>query len=148
MKAILTEDRLHELISECIAEKLMESKMQNMVRKELIHRVNESKKEEDGRKSDEASETKQQSARRSQVESFFKGKGDLKQTTAINNAFFAYKLFGVQVKKGHDTLDMKNARSKFAKKLNHENNENGYPMTFSTSEITKLYSLITSNSQL
>lgn len=141
MKAILTEDRLHELISECIAEKLMENKMRGF-------KLNESKKEEDGRKSDEASETKQQATRRSQVESFFKGKGDLKQTTAVNNAFYAYKLFGVEAKKGHDTLDMKNARSKFAKKLNHENNENGYPMSFSTSEITKLYSLITSNSKL
>lgn len=136
MKAILTEDRLHELIYECIAEKLLKDGMLNEA------------KEEDGRKSDEASESKAQANRRSQVESFFKGKGDLKQTTAVNNAFYAYKLFGVEVKKGHDSLDMKNARSKFAKKLNHENNENGYPMSFSTSEITKLYSLITSNSKL
>lgn len=97
-------------------------------------RHNDSIEKKDERLSDMNTETEKESEKRSQIENFFKDKG-------VNNAPYAYELFGVSADKGKDTNAMKNARSEFAKKLNHELNDNGYPYSFSSSEVNRLESL-------
>ena len=56
---------------------------------------------------------------RQEVEAFFKQPG-------VNPAQYAYDLYGVKPVEGDDTNEMKNARSKFMKCLNHETNQDGY----------------------
>lgn len=73
------------------------------------------------------------------VEKFFKNKG-------VNIAPYAYDLFKVEVVEGDDTNEMKNARSLFYKKLNHDVRESdGYEYKFNSKEINSLYSQISSN---
>jgi hypothetical protein len=95
-------------------------------------------KDTDGRESDEKTENAKEKERRNQVEDYFHNPG-------VDIAPFAYQLYNIDVKEGEDTNEMKNARSKFAKCLNHEENESGYPYSFTSSEITSLYSIISSN---
>ena len=76
--------------------------------------------------------------RRGQVEGYFSNPG-------VDVAQYAYRLYGIEPKKGEDTNDMKNARSKFMKCLNHETNETGYPYSFTTAEVNRLYSIISNN---
>jgi hypothetical protein len=92
----------------------------------------------DGRKSDMDIESGEDKQRRGQVEEYFKNPG-------VDVAQFAYRLYNVETKEGEDTNDMKNARSKFMKCLNHETNDSGYPYSFTTSEINRLHSIITNN---
>lgn len=81
---------------------------------------------------------KRNNRRRQQVEEFFGQPG-------VNPAQYAYKLYNVQPVEGNDTNEMKNARSKFMKCLNHEKNEDGYEYAFDSSEINTLYSMISGN---
>lgn len=92
----------------------------------------------DARLSDMNSETEEDEELRDSIESFFKQPG-------VNCAAYAYKLYGVKPSKGEDTDEMKNARSKFAKCLNHEKNEAGYPYSFTSAELNRLKSMISSN---
>ena len=93
---------------------------------------------EDDRKADYKTETAKEKERRNQVEEFFKN-------PSIDSAQFAYRLYNVEAKKGNDTNEMKNARSRFMKCLYHEKNESGYPYSFTSSEINELQSFISSD---
>lgn len=95
-------------------------------------------KEHDDRKADYKTETAKEKERRNQVEEFFKN-------PSIDSAQFAYRLYNVEAKKGNDTNEMKNARSRFMKCLYHEKNESGYPYSFTSSEINELQSFISSD---
>jgi len=75
---------------------------------------------------------------RQEVEAFFKQPG-------VNPAQYAYDLYGVKPVEGDDTNDMKNARSKFMKCLNHETNQDGYEYAFNSEEINKLKLMMSSN---
>jgi len=81
---------------------------------------------------------KRNNRRRQQVEAFFKQPG-------VNPAAYAYRLYRVKPVEGDDTNDMKNARSKFMKCLNHEKNEDGYEYAFDSSEVNTLFSMISGN---
>lgn len=93
---------------------------------------------EDGRLSDMNSETKEDSETRDSIESFFKQDG-------VDCADYAYKLYNVKSVVGKDTNDMKNARSKFSKRLNHRKNSEGYPYSFTSSELNRLKGMISAN---
>lgn len=95
---------------------------------------------DDERLADIHSETEAEKTKRNQVEAFFKKPG-------VDNAPYAYELYGVIPREGEDTNDMKNARKKFSDNVNHAKNSNGYAYTFTSGEINRLQSLI-SNSQL
>lgn len=88
--------------------------------------------------SDDEVGKKSNNKKRLQVKKFFKQPG-------VNPAAYAYKLYQVNVTKGNDSNDMKNARSKFMKCLNNEKNSDGYEYSFDSAEINTLYSMITSN---
>jgi len=75
---------------------------------------------------------------RQEVEAFFKQPG-------VNPAQYAYDLYGVKPVEGDDTNEMKNARSKFMKCLNHETNQDGYEYAFNSEEINKLKLMMSSN---
>lgn len=92
----------------------------------------------DSGKADFNNETENEEERRAQVEKFFGQDG-------VDIAPYAYKLYSVEKREGEDSNDMKNARSKFMKCLNHEPNEAGYPYSFDSSEINSLQSMISSN---
>ena len=83
-------------------------------------------------------ENENEEERRAQVEKFFGKPG-------VDIAQYAYKLYGITPREGEDTNEMKNARSKFMKCLNHEPNEAGYPYSFESQEVNKLQSMISSN---
>ena len=88
---------------------------------------------------DEADDDKKRGDKyRQEVEAFFKQPG-------VNPAQYAYDLYGVKPIEGDDTNDMKNARSKFMKCLNHETNQDGYEYAFNSEEINKLKLMISSN---
>ena len=93
---------------------------------------------EDNRLSDMNTENKEDEEARDSIESFFKQPG-------VNCAAYAYKLYSVKPSEGEDTDEMKNARSKFAKCLNHEKNEAGYPYSFTSAELNTLKGMISSN---
>ena len=93
---------------------------------------------DDERLSDMNTETEDEKETRDSIEAFFKQPG-------VNNAPYAYELYGVDAKEGQDTNDMKNARKKFADCLNHEKNENGYPYSFSSDQLNHLKGMISSN---
>ena len=95
------------------------------------------RKSESG-KADFNDENQDEQERRAQVEKFFNKDG-------VDIAPYAYKLYHIERHEGEDTNDMKNARSKFMKCLNHEPNEAGYPYSFSSDETNKLQSMISSN---
>ena len=89
--------------------------------------------------SDMNNETKDEHQLRNEAEAYFDNEKDGR---GVDIAPYAYKLYGVEDAKGKDTNDMKNARSKFMKCLNHEPNENGYPYSFTSAEINRLNSFI------
>ena len=94
--------------------------------------------DEDERLSDMNTETEDEKETRDSIEAFFKQPG-------VNNAPYAYELYGVEAKEGQDTNDMKNARKKFSDCLNHEKNENGYPYSFDSNELNHLKGMISGN---
>lgn len=89
--------------------------------------------------SDMNNENQEEQQLRDEVEEFFDNDG---KGRGVDIAPYAYKLYGVEDVRGEDTNDMKNARSKFMKCLNHEPNENGYPYSFTSAEINSLKSFI------
>ena len=129
-KQYINENQLRNIIAEQVRTYLAEEFFGN----ENFY----SEAEDDERLSDMNNESEEESELRDSIESFFKQAG-------VNCAAYAYKLYGVKAEKGEDTDDMKNARSKFAKCLNHEKNEAGYPYSFTSAELNTLKGMISSN---
>ena len=152
----LTEKDIRKIVRERVENYLFEQKLKNeikaMVRESLENfgamsqfevDDNDSKDEmnvdtDDERLSDMNTETSDEKETRDSIEAFFKQPG-------VNNAPYAYSLYGVDAKDGQDTNEMKNARKKFADCLNHEKNENGYPYSFSSSQLNHLKGMISGN---
>ena len=135
---------IKESINNFIAEQKLKNHIKSLVRESLENFGNFSQYEardnddEDGRLSDMNTETDDEAETRDSIENYFKQPG-------VNNAPYAYKLYGVEPKEGQDTNDMKNARKKFADCVNHEKNENGYPYSFSSDELNTLKGMISGN---
>ena len=96
--------------------------------------------------SDQNNETKEQQLLRSSIEKFFKSPSSVGRK--VDLAGYAYQLDGLKPTPGEDSKEMKNSRSLFVKKLNHEPNDQGYPYSFSTDEINRLASMISSNNKV
>ena len=135
---------IKESINNFIAEQKLKNHIKSLVRESLENFGGFSQYEtrdnddEDGRLSDMNTETDDEAETRDSIENFFKQPG-------VNNAPYAYELYGVEAKEGQDTNDMKNARKKFADCVNHEKNENGYPYSFSSDELNTLKGMISGN---
>ena len=142
----LNEKQLKNIIAESVKtsihEAIIKEQIKQFVRESLEnlggYSQYESSDEEDGRLSDMNTETDNEAETRDSIENFFKQPG-------VNNAPYAYKLYGVEAKEGQDTNDMKNARKKFADCVNHEKNENGYPYSFDSDELNTLKGMISGN---
>lgn len=152
----LTEKDIRKMIKEHIENYLFEQKLKTeikaMVRESLENFgamsqfevkdddsiSKQSVDKEDERLSDMNTENSDDKETRDSIESFFKQPG-------VNNAPYAYSLYGVDAKDGEDTNEMKNARKKFADCLNHEKNENGYPYSFSSDQLNTLKGMISGN---
>lgn len=96
--------------------------------------------------SDQNNEDEREQQLRSSVEKFFKSPNTVGRK--IDIAGYAYQLDGIKPTDGEDSNEMKNSRSLFMKKLNHEPNDQGYPYSFSTAEINRLASIISSNNTI
>ena len=149
----ITENKLTNIIEKSVKRGLMEYQLKERI-KNIIRESFESmgdfsqletsdseesepkplKKSESG-KADFNDENENEQERRAQVEKFFNQDG-------VDIAPYAYQLYHVEKREGDDTNEMKNARSKFMKCLNHEPNEAGYPYSFSSDETNKLQSMI------
>lgn len=152
----LTEKDIRKIVRERVENYLFEQKLKNeikaMVRESLENfgamsqfEVDDNDSEgennidtDDERLSDMNTETSDEKETRDSIEAFFKQPG-------VNNAPYAYTLYGVDAKDGQDTNEMKNARKKFADCLNHEKNENGYPYSFSSDQLNTLKGMISGN---
>ena len=152
----ISEEKLTNIINKSVKKHLAEQQLKNRI-KSIVRESFESmggfsqfeasdsednepkplKKSESG-KADFNDENGDEQERRAQVEKFFNQDG-------VDIAPYAYQLYHVEKREGDDTNDMKNARSKFMKCLNHEPNEAGYPYSFSSDETNKLQSMISSN---
>lgn len=147
---VLTEQNIKKIIKESIETYLFEEHLKSEIKKmirESLESFNgmsqfESKdsenNEDDERLSDMNTESDDEQETRDSIEAFFKQPG-------VNNAPYAYSLYGVDAKEGQDTNDMKNARKKFSACLNHEENESGYPYSFSSSQLNHLKGMISGN---
>lgn len=149
---VLNEKIIKDVIRESIETYLFEEQLKNEIKalvRESLDRYGdfsqfESSEEpkndnnEDERLSDMNTETEDEKETRDSIEAFFKQPG-------VNNAPYAYELYGVEAKEGQDTNDMKNARKKFADCVNHEKNENGYPYSFDSDELNTLKGMISGN---
>ena len=142
----LNEKQLKNIIAESIKTRIAEEHIKRTIKqivRESLENMGgfsqfESSDEEDGRLSDMNTETDNEAETRDSIENFFKQPG-------VNNAPYAYKLYGVEAKEGQDTNDMKNARKKFADSVIHEKNENGYPYSFDSDELNTLKGMISGN---
>ena len=142
----LTEKQIKNIIAESIKaniqEALIKEQIKQLVRESLEnfggYSQYESSDKEDGRLSDMNTETDDEAETRDSIENFLKQPG-------VNNAPYAYELYGVEAKEGQDTNDMKNARKKFADCVNHEKNENSYTYSFSSNELNTLKGMISGN---
>ena len=142
----LNEEQIKNIIAESvetsIQEIIIKERIKQFVRESLENFGGyfqyESSDDEDGRLADMNTETDDEAETRDSIENFFKQPG-------VNNAPYAYKLYGVEAKDGQDTNDMKNARKKFSDCVNHEKNQNGYPYSFNSEELNALKGMISSN---
>ena len=150
---VLNENKLKNIIRESIETYLFEEQLKNEI-KNIVRESLENfggiaqfesedseyseHNEDDERLSDMNTETDDEKETRDSIEAFFK-------QPCVNNAPYAYSLYGVDAKEGQDTNGMKNARKKFADCLNHEKNENGYPYSFSSEQLNHLKGMISSN---
>jgi hypothetical protein len=143
----MNENKLDNIINKSVNKALNEAMLKSYIKKLVKESVEtmgdfsqyEAKGDkEDGRLSDMNTETNAESETRDSIENFFKQPG-------VNNAPYAYELYGVEAKEGQDTNDMKNARKKFADCVNHEKNQNGYPYSFNSSELNRLKGMISGN---
>lgn len=162
----ISESKLTSIIKECVDRRLMEYRLKTYIKGMVMEMLDMGEmaqfeaddddkegsepskkplKNPDGT-SDQNNETEKESQLRSSVEKFFKSTNSVGRKVDI--AGYAYQLDGIRPKPGEDTNDMKNSRSLFMKKLNHEPNDQGYPYSFSTDEINRLASLISSNSKM
>jgi hypothetical protein len=167
----ISEKQLTNIIEESVRKNLAEYRLKQMIKsivRESIESMggmyqfeadDDDKSDSDNKKSSEAkplhnpngvsdqnNETEEEQQIRSSVEKFFKSANSVGKKVDI--AGYAYELDGIKPKSGEDTNEMKNSRGMFMKKLNHELNDQGYPYSFSTSEINHLASIISSNSKL
>ena len=135
---------IEESINNFIAEQKLKNHIKSLVRESLENfgdfsqyeaRDND---EEDGRLSDMNTETDDEAETRDSLEKYFKRPG-------VNNAPYAYKLYGVKPKKGQDTNKMKNARKKFSASLNHKKNQKGYKYSFDSEELNSLKGMVSNN---
>lgn len=147
----LNESQLNEVISQCICEAFggfgglaeffnngeFSEEKKNDPKKD---KKDSKKKSNNTDKSEEENSKKEKgsNAKRAQIEDFFDKPG-------VNNAQYAYKLYGVKPVEGKDTLEMKNARSQFQKDLHHDLNDSGYPYEFTPQELNRLQSMISNN---
>lgn len=127
-KKIMNESQFSDLIYRMVNESLDALSGYNF---ETNDNANDNNEQNDDSK-------KRNNRRRQQIEAFFKQPG-------VNPAAYAYRLYRVKPVEGDDTNDMKNARSKFMKCLNHEKNEDGYEYAFDSSEVNALFSMISGN---
>lgn len=142
----LNEKQIKNIIAESVKTSIQEAIIKEQIKqfiRESLENLGgysqyESSDEEDGRLSDMNTESDDEAETRDSIENFFKQPG-------VNNAPYAYKLYGVDAKEGQDTNDMKNARKKFADCVNHEKNENGYPYSFDSDELNTLKGMISGN---
>jgi hypothetical protein len=150
---VLNENKLKNIIRESIETYLFEEQLKNEI-KNIVRESLENfggmaqfesedseyseHNEDDERLSDMNTESDDEKETRDSIEAFFKQPG-------VNNAPYAYSLYGVDAKEGQDTNEMKNARKKFADCLNHEKNENGYPYSFSSDQLNHLKGMISGN---
>ena len=143
----MNENKLNKIINKSVNKALNEAMLKSYIKKLVKESVEtmggfsqyEAKDDkEDGRLSDMNTETNAESETRDSIENFFKQAG-------VNNAPYAYELYGVEAKEGQDTNDMKNARKKFSDCVNHEKNQNGYPYSFNSSELNRLKGMISGN---
>lgn len=141
---------ISESVSKVLNEEALKQTIKKMVRESFESFANYNQFEEsdetqkkltksDDGKADFNDEDKHESERRSQIEKFFHNKG-------VDIAPYAYQLYHIKPKQGEDSNEMKNARSKFMKCLNHEPNEAGYPYSFTSQEVNELQSMVSSNS--
>ena len=126
-KKIMNETKLNNLIYKMVTESLDALSGYNF---ESIDSNNNDEQNDDSKK--------RNNRRRQQIEAFFKQPG-------VNPAAYAYRLYRIKPVEGDDTNDMKNARSKFMKCLNHEKNQDGYEYAFDSSEVNTLFSMISGN---
>ena len=133
-RKMISETKFKNIIDRLVRESLME----NFFGNEMMT-IEDDNKDKDKRLSDMNTEDDEDSETRDSIESFFKQPG-------VNCAPYSYKLYNVRGVEGEDTDDMKNARSKFMKCLNHEKNEAGYPYSFTSAELNTLKGMISSNS--
>ena len=151
----ITESKLASVIEKNVRKRLMEDRLKQYIKgivRESLESYGDFSQFEasreggepqrlektDSGKADFNHENQDEEERRAQVEKFFNKDG-------VDIAPYAYQLYHVEKREGEDTNDMKNARSKFMKCLNHEPNEAGYPYSFSSDETNKLQSMISSN---
>lgn len=153
---VISESKFNQILAESIEKCLNEQALKEMIKGKVRESImsmgempyEESDDEKDDKPikpkknsngvSDMNNETEAESEKRDQVEDFFDKPG-------VNNAQYAYRLFGVEPEHGKDTNDMKNARSQFEKDLNHETNDAGYPYSFTSAQVNKLQSMISNN---
>lgn len=152
----ISEEKLTNIINKAVKKGLAEQQLKNRI-KSIVRESFESmggfsqfeasdsednepkplKKSENG-KADFNDENGDEQERRAQVEKFFNQDG-------VDIAPYAYQLYHVEKREGDDTNDMKNARSKFMKCLNHDKNQDGYEYAFDSSEVNTLFSMISGN---
>lgn len=126
MKKIITENEIKRIIRNTLLE---------IFNNEIGPFETKEKTKKNNKDNDISKET------RDSIEAFFKHPG-------VNCAAYAYKLYGVNRVEGEDTDDMKNARSKFMKCLNHEKNDAGYEYSFSSNELNHLANIISTNTSI
>ena len=142
----LNEKQLKNIITESVKtsihEAIIKEQIKQFVRESLEnlggYSQYESSDEEDGRLSDMNTESDNEAETRDSIENFFKQPG-------VNNAPYAYKLYGVNVERDGDSNEMKNARKKFSACVNHEKNEFGYPYSFTSDQLNTLKGMISNN---
>lgn len=138
MKKYINESIIRQMVDKTLRKVLKEEFFGNEYNAFEVSKKNKDKNNDDGRLSDMNTEGNEDTKTRDSIESFFKQPG-------VNNAPYAYKLYNVEAEEGKDTNDMKNARKKFSDCVNHATNQNGYPYSFSSSELTRLKGMISGN---
>ena len=129
---------LNEMELKSIVKKMVRESLEAMNDYAQFEAKSEDNDDEDGRLADMNKENDDEADKRSTIEKFFKKPG-------VNNAPYAYKLYGVNVERDGDSNEMKNARKKFSACVNHEKNEFGYPYSFTSDQLNTLKGMISDN---
>lgn len=131
MKKNITENEIKNMVRNSLLEFISNNEFNAFETKTKSHDTDEKQVDDD----EVSKET------RDSIEAFFKQPG-------VNCAAYAYELYGVESVEGDDTDEMKNARSKFMKCLNHDKNDAGYDYSFSSKELNRLADKIASSSNM